>query len=135
MKQFSFITNFFCNIVLYITNNINHSETFMSYNSYSNLVDFLKLFNSKLQYEYNIAVNIEIYDRLLKSSQEMKDNISIKVTNEQIGTLKLPCFDEIFEGSEFSTENTDFSYKDEALKFHMIQSHDNLFRYLISISK
>lgn len=107
----------------------------MSYNSYSNLVDFLKLFNSKLQYEYNIAVNIEIYDRLLKSSQEMKDNISIKVTNEQIGTLKLPCFDEIFEGSEFSTENTDFSYKDEALKFHMIQSHDNLFRYLISINK
>lgn len=107
----------------------------MSYNSYSNLVDFLKLFNSKLQYEYNIAVNIEIYDRLLKSSQEMKDNISIKLTDEQIGTVKIPCFDKILGESEFSTENTDFRYEDKNLRFHMIQSHDNLFQYLISISK
>ena len=67
----------------------------MSYNSYSNLVNFLKFFDGEIKSEHNMEVNIEIYDRLLKSSQKMKDNISIKVTNEQIGTLKIPCFDKI----------------------------------------
>lgn len=107
----------------------------MSYNSYSNLVNFLRFFDGEVKSKHSMKVNIEIYDRLLNSSREMEDNISIKITNEQIGTVKIPCFAEIFEESEFSTENTDFRYEDKTLRFHMIQSHDNLFQYLISISK